>query len=221
MTNQLMKIAAGLALAAAPVVAISPATAQALGVGVVDLNAALSDSTALKTAESQIQAQYKTQIDAFNARRTAIAAQLEPMGREIQTLQANSATPPATLQSKVTAYRTREQTAQRELQPLAAPFQRPLAYAQEQAAAKLDQALRAAMTAKRIGVVVSPQAVIAIQPAANLTADVTTQLNALVRTVSITPPANWQPGQQTQSAAAAPATTAPAATTPARRPQGR
>ena len=214
MTSNFKKIAVGLTLASSAMLGSAPALAQS--VGVVDLNAALANATALKTAEAQIQAQYKPQIDAFNARRNAIAAELEPVGREIQTLQANPATPPATLQARVTAYRTREQTAQRELQPLAAPFQRPLAYAQEQAAARLDQALRAAMVAKRVSVVVNPQAVIAIQPTADITADVTAQLNTLVRTVSVTPPAGWQPGQQQAAAAGA---APPAATAP--RPRGR
>lgn len=210
MTYRIKTIALGLALAATPLLSAAPASAQALGVGSVNLEAAVGNAAALKTAETQIQAQYKAQIDAFNARRTAITAELDPMAREIQTLQGNPATPPATLQSKVTAYRTREATAQRELAPLAAPFQRPLSYAQEQVTSKLDAALRAAMVAKRIGIVVSPQAVVAIQPAADLTGDVTTQLNALVKTVAITPPAGWQPGQ---APAAAPA--------PANRPQGR
>ncbi|HEX8447334.1 MAG TPA: OmpH family outer membrane protein [Sphingomonas sp.] len=206
----------GVAMAAAPLLSAAPASAQALGVASANLEAALGNAAALKTAETQIQTQYKAQIDAFNARRTAITAELTPMANEIQTLQNNPATAPATLQAKVTTYRTREAAAQRELQPLAAPFQRPLSYAQEQVASKLDAALRAAMVAKRVGIIVNPQAVVAIQPAADLTADVTTQLNALVKTVAITPPAGWQPGQGQQQGAA-PA--APA--TPAARPQGR
>ena len=214
MTNHIKTMALGVAMAAAPLLSAAPASAQALGVGSANLEAAVGNAAALKTAETQIQTQYKAQIDAFNARRTAISTEMEPMAREIQTLQGNSATPPATLQSKITAYRTREATAQRELAPLAAPFQRPLSYAQEQVTSKLDAAIRAAMVAKRIGVIINPQAVVAIQPAADLTADVTTQLNALVKTVSVTPPAGWQPGQQ-QGAAAAPAAA------PAARPQGR
>ncbi|GGE72925.1 OmpH family outer membrane protein [Sphingomonas prati] len=218
MTNHIKTIALGVALAATPLIA-TQASAQGLGVASANLEGALGNSAALKAAETQIQTQYKTQIDAFNARRTAISTELEPMAREIQTLQANPATPPATLQAKVTAYRTREASAQRELAPLAAPFQRPLSYAQEQVATKLDQALRAAMVAKRIGIIVNPQAVVAIQPAADLTADVTTQLNALVKTVAITPPAGWQPGQSAQGGAAPAPAAAPAAA--ARRPQGR
>jgi hypothetical protein len=68
---------------------------------------------------------------------------------------------------------------------------------------------------------VRPDAVLFANPTADVTAAITTELDRLVPTVGITPPANWQPGQQQQGAA--PAATAPAATTPARpaQPSGR
>ncbi|MFS0736196.1 OmpH family outer membrane protein [Sphingomonas sp. 1P06PA] len=200
------KILSTLAIATG-IAAVAPVSAQQ-AVGVVDLDRAVASVTALRTAEGQIQTQYKPQIDAFNARRTAATTELQNLQREIQTLQANSATPPATLQAKVTAFRTREAAIQRELAPLAAPFQRPLAYAQSQVTEKLEQALRAAMTAKRVGVVLNPQQAVLTLPSNDITADVTTQLNTLVKTVSTTPPANWQPGQ--------PAAATPAAATPGR-----
>ncbi|PTQ11617.1 outer membrane chaperone Skp [Sphingomonas oleivorans] len=206
-----MKILLKAAVAAAAFVAI-PAAAQAQ-VATADLGAAVEQSAAMKAAQTQIQTQYKAQIDAFNARQQALAAELQPLQREIQTLQANSATPPATLQQKVTAYRTREQAAQRELAGLAAPFGRPSAYAQEQVADKVEPAVRAAMAAKNVSLLVRPEAVLLALPAGDLTADIVSQLNAQVKTVSITPPANWQPGQAKAGAA-------PAAATPAK-PTGR
>jgi len=44
-------------------------------------------------------------------------------------------------------------------------------------------------------VVLQPQAVIKVLPAADITNDVLAELNASVPSVSITPPAGWQPGQ--------------------------
>jgi len=58
------------------------------------------------------------------------------------------------------------------------------------------------MTGKSVKVIVQPDSTIAFAPDANLTPDIVTQLNTLVKTVSITPPANWQPGQPTTAAAA-------------------
>lgn len=61
------------------------------------------------------------------------------------------------------------------------------------------------MTAKKVGILLKPEAVMAFMGGMNLTPDVVTQLNALIPSASITPPANWQPGQADQQAAAAPA----------------
>jgi Skp family chaperone for outer membrane proteins len=179
----------------------APAFAQ---VAVVDLEAAIANSNAYKTAQTQIQTTYKAQIDATRTRQQAINSELQPLAREIQTLQGNTATPPATLQSKVQAFEARRQSAARELATLSASYSRPNAYAQSQVADKVEAALRAAMNAKRVTVVVNPQAAILALPAADITADVTTQLNSLVTQVSVTPPANWQPGQPSATAPAAP-----------------
>jgi len=184
---------------AAPLAIAAPAIAQ---VATADLNAAVEQSAAMKGAVTQIQAQYKTQIATANARQTALQAELQPLAKELQTLQANPSTPPATLQAKAAAFQQRREAAARELQPLTAPFQRPSEYAQEQVADKLDAAVRAAMQAKNVVVLVRPDAVMAVQPSADLTQDIVAQLNNTVKTVSITPPAGWEPGQQRQAAAA-------------------
>ena len=136
--------------------------------------------------------------------------QLQPLAQELQTLQANPSTPPATLQAKATAFQQRREAAARELQTLTAPFQRPSEYAQEQVADKLDAAVRAAMTAKNVVLLVRPDAVMAVQPTADLTQDIVAQLNNSVKSVSITPPAGWQPGQRQNAPAPAPAAAAPA-----------
>jgi Skp family chaperone for outer membrane proteins len=176
-----------------------PALAQ---VAVADLEGAVAQSAAFQAAEGQIKTMYKAQIDAFNARQQALATQLKPLQTEIETLQRNPATPQATLQAKANAFRTQQQNAQVELQRLATPFGRPTAYAQAQVSEKLSDAVKAAMTGKSVKVIVQPDSTIAFAPDANLTPDIVTQLNTLVKTVSITPPANWQPGQPTTAAAA-------------------
>jgi Skp family chaperone for outer membrane proteins len=195
----------------------SPASAQSAAVA--DLQGAIAQSAAFNTARTQVQSTYKTQIDAAQARATALQTQLQPLATELQTLQANPATPPATLQQKAQAFQQRRDAAAREVQTLSTSFERPLAYAQEQIADKLDAAVKAAMQAKNVSVLINPQAVVTIQPQADITADIVAQLNNQVKTVSITPPAGWQPGQQ-RTAAATPAPTGPAPARPAA-PQGR
>jgi hypothetical protein len=99
--------------------------------------------------------------------------------------------------------------------------QRARAYAAEQIGAQLEAAVDAAMSRKKVTLLLRPEAAVQVQPAADITADVTTELNRLVPSVNINPPANWQPGGQQQQAGAAPAAAAPAATTPARTAPGR
>lgn len=208
----LFKAAALASAVAMPALVALPAQAQVAAgqnTAVIDIQGAVAESAAFKTATGQIQTTYKPQIDAYNTRAQALQKELEPAQKELQTLQANPATPKATLDAKVNAFRTRTQAAQTELARLAMPFARPTAYAREQIEEKLEQAIKAAMVAKKVNLVINPEAIVAINPGANLTPDVVTQLNALVKTVSITPPAGWEPGQQRQAAPAAPAGTAP------------
>ena len=186
---------------AAPLALAAPAAAE---VATADLNAAVDQSSAMKAAAQQIQTTYKAQIDAFNARQQALQGQLQPLAQELQTLQANSATAPATLQTKAQAFQQRRDAAQKELAGLSAAFQRPLAYAQEQVVDKLDEAVKAAMTAKNVTILLRPDAVFTALPAGDLTPDIIAQLNNQVKTVSVTPPAGWQPGQQ-QAQGGAPA----------------
>ena len=184
---------------------------------VADFSAAVRGSNAFRTAAQQVQTQYKPQIDAYNTASQPLQAELQRMATEIQTLQNTPNTPQATLQAKATAFQTRRDAIGRQLAPLSAPFERPLAYAEEQISAKMDQAVRSAMSAKRVNILLNPQAATFILPTADLTGDIVTQLNALVPSVSIAVPANWQPGAQGAAApGGAPATATPAPTTPRR-----
>jgi Skp family chaperone for outer membrane proteins len=193
-------------LAAAALLAASPlafSAASAQSAAVADLQAAINQSAAMAAARTQIGTTYKAQIDAATARATALQTALQPLATELQTLQANPATPQATLQAKAQAFQQRRDAAQREVQTLSASFDRPTAYAQEQIVDKLDAAVKAAMQAKNVTVLLRPESILTIQPQADITADVVAQLNSQVKTVSITPPAGWQPGQRQQQAPAA------------------
>lgn len=194
----LLPVAANAQAAAAPA-----AAAVNTGVAVVDLEGAVANSAAYRSAMTQIETTYKAQFTALQTRQTALQGELGPLRTEIENLQKNPATPKATLDAKIAAFQQKGQAAQAELQRLAAPIARPQAYVKEQIGAKVEQALKAAMTAKRVGVVIGPEAVVAVQGGSDLTPDVVTQLNALVPSVSITPPANWQPGQAEQAGAPA------------------
>lgn len=215
-----------LALGLAPVTAIAltatPALAQSkLGIGVVDLQRAVGTSAAYTAARGQIQTTYKAQIDAFTARKTAIDADLKAKGTALETaVQANGGKPNPALQTQYEAYQKAGQDGQTELQRMGQPIALANAYVEEQITAKLSDALKAAMTKSKVDLILAPDATVSYQPTVDLTAAVVTELNALVPSVGITPPAGWQPNRQGQGQGA-PAAAAPAPANPTQAPKSR
>ncbi|KTT76766.1 OmpH family outer membrane protein [Sphingomonas endophytica] len=207
------------ALAAPATFTAATATAQVAGIAVADPEAAVANSKAWATARTQIQTTYKAQIDQANARRQAITTELQPLVAAYQKAAAAPGATEASLRTQAQAIQTREQSANAELQRLTAPASRAQAYALEQISAKLPDAVNAAVRAKNVSLLIRPNAALFAQPTADVTSAITAELDRLVPTVGITPPANWQPGQQGEAApAAAPA--APAASNN-RAPTGR
>lgn len=199
-------------LAAAPAALAIPTLVSAQtasNVGVANLEEAVQRSNAYVLAVNQIKTTYKPQIDQFEARTKVLNAELQPLVTAFQAAQRAPNPNQAALQTQATTIQTKQQAAQRELQGIYTPVARSQAYVEEQIVAKLDAAIKAAMTKKRVTLVVAPQATVSYQPAADITADVTAELNTSVPNVGITPPANWQPGGQRAAAPATPATPQP------------
>ncbi len=210
------------ALAAAATLAIgaaTPALAQSRqGVAVVNVEQAVFESNAYTTARTQMQTTYKAQIDQFNARNTALQADLQAKQTALQTaLNAAGGKPTPAIETQYAAFQKAQNDARAELERLGQPIQLAQAYVEEQIGAKLSDALKGAMTAAKVDLLLKPEATVSYQPTVDITAQLKTQINALVPSVSITPPAGWRPGGQQQGAAPAPAATA----APAAKPQGR
>ena len=199
-------------LSAAPLALAVPVASQAQavdGIAVADIQGAVQKSAAFITAMNQMKTTYATQIATFETRSKALQAEIAPLVTAFQAAQkANS--PQATLQTQYNAIQTKQQAAQAELQRLSAPIARAQGYVEEQIGAKLDVAIKAAMVAKKVNLVLNPQATISYQPSVDITDAVVAELNRNVPAVSITPPAGWAPGGQ----GAAPAAAAPAAPKP-------
>lgn len=198
-----------LALGLAPMTAIALTTAPAVaqsktGIAVADLQRAVGTSAAYTAARTQMQTTYKPQIDAFNARKTAIDADLKTKGDALQAaLTAAGNKPTPAIETQYQQFQQSQQTAQAELQRMGQPIGLANAYVEEQISAKLSDALKAAMTKAKVDLVLSPEATVSYQPTVDITQSVVTELNALVPSVGITPPAGWQPGRQGQAAPAA------------------
>lgn len=214
-----------LLLSAAALIAVAaPAQAQVGGIAVANPEAAVANSRAWATARGQIETTYKAQLDQANTRRDALAREIQPLVNAFQTASQQPNANQAALQTQANTIRTREQQGQAELSRLTAPAQRAQAYAIEQISNRLPEAVQAVTRARNVSLLLRPDAALFAQPAADVTPQITTELDRLVPSVSIAVPANWQPGQQRGAApAAAPAAGArPATPAPApARPSGR
>jgi len=203
---------AGLMLAA-PILTASPVHAQARGVGVVSVDAAIQRTSAYQTAEAQIQSTYATQIQQWQTRAQALRAELIPLEQAAQAAQQaspNAQTPPAV----VTTFAQRRQAADQELAPLRRPVVLARQYAREQIFIHFNDALVAASAASNVDMVLKPDAItwLASNSIADITAAVTIQLNSRVPSVQAIPPAGWNPGDTLRAAqrqASQPATTQP------------
>lgn len=204
------------------------AQAQVGGIAVANPDAAVGNSRAWTAARSQIETTYKTQLDQAQTRRDAITRELQPLVTALQTASQQPNANQQSLQTQANTIRTREQAAQAELSRLTQPAQRAQQYAIEQISNRLPEAVQNVVRARNVTLLLRPDAALFAAPAADITAQVTTELDRLVPTVGTTPPANWQPGQQGQgqpAAAGAAPGAAPAAgarpTTATPRPSGR
>jgi Skp family chaperone for outer membrane proteins len=189
--------ALALATMTLPATALVPTAAHAQ-VAVANLEQAIQQSAAFQNAMTQMKTTYKTQIDAFSARQTALNAELQPLVTALQSAQQQPNATDATVKPYLDAAQNKRNAIQRELAPLYAPIARTQSYVEEQIVAKLDAATKAAMAKRKVILVVRPEAAVIADPSADMTSAIVAELNTLVPTASITPPAGWQPGQQQQ-----------------------
>ena len=198
------KLVLAAALVAPVTIAATPANAQVSGVAVADPQAAMVNSRAWTAARTQIQTTYKTNIDQAETRRQAVERELQPLITAFNTARSAPNANQASLQSQAQALQTRQTAAQQELDRLTLPAQRAQGYALEQIQAQLATAVQNAVRAKNVSLLIAPNATIFAQPATDITAAITAELDRLVPSVNTTPPANWQPGQQGGAAGVAP-----------------
>lgn len=225
--NKLLLSLSALALTAgAAVIPGAPAMAQVVkGIGVVNVRAAVANSNAFKTAQTQRQTTYAAQIQQANTRQQQIAQQLQPLYTQAETASRAANPDQAALQRQVTQIRQIEANGQRELQQILQPLALSEAYVQEQITAQLNTAVEAVAKRRNITLIFDPTSgsPIYADAAYNMTQDVVNELNRLVPSVQIVPPAGWQPREVREAQAAQAGQAAPQqpAQQPRPQPQGR
>lgn len=94
----------------------------------------------------------------------------------------------------------------------------------EQISDKLADATQRAMTKRRATIVLDVQSVVKADPSSNISQDILTELNALIPSAQLVPPAGWMPRAEREAQAqqqAAQGQQAPAAANNTKAPQGR
>jgi Skp family chaperone for outer membrane proteins len=172
----------------------APASAQVAGIATADTAVAITRSKALGTAYQQIGTQY-----------AAVAQQLQGKRTEINNLNAQLDTnkdKELTQEELDVAIKaknpllTQLDAKQKEINTLQEPFFLAQLYAVEQIALKYDAAQQAVITAKKINVILAPDAFVWAPEAVDVTAAITAELDKVVPSVPITPPAGWRPSRQ-------------------------
>jgi Skp family chaperone for outer membrane proteins len=214
----LLKAAMLAAISGMALTATAPAVlAQSkLGIATANVRGAVVNTNAHRTAVEQMKVTYKPQIDARTAREQALQAELQVLAAAYEA----EAKKPGATEKSVTpsgqAFQKRQSEAQAELAQLSQQIELALVYVEDQINLKIDSAVKTAMDKKKVDLLLNPEAVIARAGTVDITKAIVDELNVLVPSVQIVPPAGYQPGQlvaeqqRAAAGAAQPQTPAPA-----------
>jgi Skp family chaperone for outer membrane proteins len=183
-----------LALLAGAAIA-GPVHAQVSGIATLDTTDAIMRSKAFTTGYQQVGTSYAAYQQQINGK----LKEINDINAQLDTNKDKNLTQ-AELDVAIKAKNpllTQLETKEKEINNLQEPIVKAQAFVVESIADKYAQAQQQVITAKKISVILSPDAFIWAPDAVDVTAAVTASLDALVPSVAITPPANWQPKQST------------------------
>lgn len=188
MTKLTKLLAASATLAAVSVSA--PAAAQVAGIATTSPEIVIARSAARNTAYQQIGTTYATQIQQIGTVRQEIQTLLKSMdtNNDNQLSDAERTAKPAVV--------TQIQQKEQQIGTLSTPITLAQAYALDQLAREYDAARQTVISAKRIQIMLSPDAIQYAPPAVDVTNDIVTALNTRKPTVTTAVPAGWQPSRE-------------------------
>lgn len=187
-------LSSGAALALAVALA-APASAQVSGIGVADPAIVIAGSQALSTAYQQIGTTYqaqRTQLDQLDQQRIALIKKFDTNNDgKIDQAEQKAA------QAETNPTRKQLETLDQQINTVQTPINLAAAYAISQIAQQFGATVQQVVSQGGVQLIVPSNAVLYSSDAANLNQKITTALNTRLPSVSITPPAGWQPDQQT------------------------
>ena len=178
-------------VAAIPSAAVAQ-RAPAAVVVVVDTERVYRECTACKAAQTQLQ----SRVTALQTRQTTLTNQLRPEGQAIQAAinALNGKEPDAALRTRVQAFQTKQENANKELATGQQNIQSMQANVVRQINARLNPVISQVMNAKGANIAVDAGTTLARAPSIEVTTEVLAALNAALPSVSVTP----LPAQQQQ-----------------------
>lgn len=188
----LLPTAAALALATA---LAAPASAQVSGIGVSDPAVVVAHSKALQGAYSQITTTYqaqRTQLQQLDQQRLTVLKKFDTNndGKLDQAEQ-------KVAQDPNNADRKQLESVEDQITKIQTPINLAGAYAVQQVAQQLNAAVQQVVSQGNIQLILPANDVLYAGKTADITAKLVAALDARLPQVSITPPAGWQPSQET------------------------
>jgi Skp family chaperone for outer membrane proteins len=189
-----------IAIATSAIALSGAASAQTAGIATASPDAAILSAKAFAAANTQISTTYKAQLDQAAQQDQALNTQIRTLidtnkdGQISQAELAAGQNPQSAIGQQVKAAQDKASPA---IDQLRQPAIKAQAYALEMISQKYEPALQAVAKAKNINIVLAPNAIQYAPPATDITEAVIAEIDRTTPTVAITPPANWQPNQDT------------------------
>ena len=184
-------MASGSALAAIPA-----AQAQVAGIATTDTTDVIMSAKAFGIAYKQIGTTFQANGDLMNQKRREI----NDINTQLDTNKDKNLTQEeldAAVKAKNPVLKQLDEK-EKEVAQLQQPIVTAQAFALESIAAKFSEAQQRVVTAKKINIVLSPDAIIWAPETVDITAAIAAELDKIIPTVAITPPADWRPQSTTE-----------------------
>lgn len=188
MTRLTNLIAAGAMTAAVAIAA--PASAQVAGIATASPELAIARSAARATGYQQISTTYSAQL----TQATTLRQEINTLQQSLDTNKDNQLSE-AEVQANPNVVQQIQQKEQ-QVQQIAQPITIAQTYVLDQLAREWDAARQQVVSAKKINLLLSPDAIQWGPPSVDVTSDIVAALDQRKPTVTTAVPAGWQPTQQ-------------------------
>ena len=171
-----------------------PANAQVAGIATADTSVAIARTKALSQAYQQIGTQYAAAAQQMQAKR----AEINTINVQLDTNKDKELTQ-VELDAAIKAKNpllTQIDTKQKEMTQLQEPIVTAQLFVVESIAMKYAAAQQAVITAKKVNLILSPEAFVWAPDSVDITPLITAELDKSIPTVATTAPANWRPSRQ-------------------------